>query len=444
MQPRLTLILLSLLLAACAPVMTSAQSNAVEMENTAVVIAKTSVALTQMALPSVTFTTPPPTAAQVESTPSPIPTLYPKFPLDGYILIFQKDGDLYFQIGDNAPIQLTHEKGSSFLALSNDNEKVIFTHANNISVINTDGSHERVIITADWLTSFGVGTKIVNLVFIPGTQKVLFNTFRCESQKRSVPCLIGLFQVDVETGTIKEILLPGEIGQLDSAENFKVSPNGKMIAVGLSGYAVLLDINGNFIRRDILPYTPSTSNELLPLPFWLPDSSGLILAIPDKLTQTHAYGDVSAYSIWRYVIESNQAVAIPLDPYPMNGNFQVSPDGNWILYGGKSTDESIYLGNLSTGQTRVLDEHGWPDFFWSPNSKYFLSGQILGSVDGQSILLSKKGVGILGWLNTNCLIYVDDLNGINTYIAEISENGIQRYILEFDKDVEIPLLIKLK
>src|ERR1700690_3388222 len=40
--------------------------------------------------------------------PTPLPASLPKFPLDGYIMLFQKKGDLYYQNGNNSPIKLTH------------------------------------------------------------------------------------------------------------------------------------------------------------------------------------------------------------------------------------------------------------------------------------------------------------------------------------------------
>ena len=46
--------------------------------------------------------TPHPTRLQITPTPSPTPL--PLFPLDGYVMLFVKDGDLYFQVGSNLPV----------------------------------------------------------------------------------------------------------------------------------------------------------------------------------------------------------------------------------------------------------------------------------------------------------------------------------------------------
>lgn len=41
-------------------------------------------------------------------TLTPLPAVLPKFPLDGYAILFSKDSDLYFQDGENAPVKLAY------------------------------------------------------------------------------------------------------------------------------------------------------------------------------------------------------------------------------------------------------------------------------------------------------------------------------------------------
>jgi hypothetical protein len=122
-------------------------------------------------MPLPTFTALP-TFPQPPTTPLlPTPTLFPtsqpitapwptpskSFPLDRYLVIFIKDGILYFQDGIEMPVELIHIGGSTPVPiLSDDNQKVVFFRQDegNINSINVDGSHERTLITNRLLPEF--------------------------------------------------------------------------------------------------------------------------------------------------------------------------------------------------------------------------------------------------------------------------------------------------
>lgn len=162
------------------------------------------------------FTSLPTTITEPTAIPSPapmpIPTASGIFPLDGYVVIFEKDGDLYFQDENNLPIQLTHggETPHSPI-LSDDNKKIIFTRGEhsdgvyaepNIYSVNSDGSEVQELITSQWLTAFGNGMGVRHLNFEPGTHKLHFNV--CGSQEYNSPCLVNSYFVDTDTGEIKQ------------------------------------------------------------------------------------------------------------------------------------------------------------------------------------------------------------------------------------------------
>jgi len=112
----------------------------------------TPVPLTATALPTGT-PAPAPTALP---TQAPLPTELPKFPLDGYVMLFTKDGDLYFQDGENAPIRLTHGgELPSAPILSDDSQKVVFLRGkstnndslySNLYSVNSDGREEKILV----------------------------------------------------------------------------------------------------------------------------------------------------------------------------------------------------------------------------------------------------------------------------------------------------------
>jgi hypothetical protein len=143
LKKEILIALLVITLAACAPM----QPNTTDIQNTAVAMARTGVALTQTALPTATFPpptfTPPVAFPTFESLPTqitptalptmtPLPASLPKFPLDGYIMLFTKDGDLYFQDEEATPVKLSHIGDPNYQSyysprLSDDNQKVVFS-----------------------------------------------------------------------------------------------------------------------------------------------------------------------------------------------------------------------------------------------------------------------------------------------------------------------------
>lgn len=401
--------------------------------------------------------TPSPTATHVpekklKPSLSPTPTPLPKFPLDGYVMLFVKNGDLYFQDGNNSPAKLTHVGEKSYYPrLSDDHQKVVFSRGDGTEYsINTDGSQEQIIMASDWLATFKPGTNESILDFIPGTHQLLFRTYLCESQKYRSPCFLSLFLVDADIGKIKKLADLGlALQQNSDNKNIEVSPNGKMVAVGTTNGMSIFTLDGKMIRKDILPYKPSTSTVLFPSLFWLPDSSGLIVALPDTIYGGTAYSQTPANTLWRYMVESNVTTKIHLDNPPTPGalSYDISPNRNWIVYGGiGEAESSLFLGNLANGHTQIFGNDIQPYFFWSPDSEHFIyrsTNSILGAINKSSILI--EGCDFEIWVDAKhftCTTYQKNIP--RTRMAEIDEEEIKIYDLGFDVDIEKTLLIKPK
>lgn len=380
---------------------------------------------------------------------TPLPGLLPRFPLSGYVMIFVKDGDLYFQDGNNLPVKLTHVGEKSYYPkLSDDNRKVVFSRDDgNEYSINTDGTQEQIIIRNDWLASFEAGTNKSILGFVSATHQLLVETYFCESQKFESPCSTSLFLANTDTGTMEKLVDLGLALQQNSiSRNIEVSPDGKMVAFGTMQGVGIITIEGKIVRNNILPYKPSTSTVLFPFLYWLPDSNGLIVALPNTIYHSTAYGDFPAYTVWRYRIDKNDATQILLDS-PLRGigigDFDISPDGNWGIYGGiGEADSSLYIGNLTNGHTQIFGHDIQPSFSWSPDSTHFIytsNNSVLGTIDQQFILI--KNCGFIQWIDAGH--FTCNVGSIR--MAEIDAGGeVKLYDLGFGKDVEDTLLIKPK
>ncbi len=326
-------------------------------------------------------------------------------------MTFVKDGYLYFQDEENMPVQLApvdEEAKQSYI--SDDNQKVVFHGADgNIYSINSDGSQKQVIVPMEWKNSLKTGMSISIDRFVPDSHQLFFRTNLCESsQEVWPPCSTGLFLADADTGNIKNLADLGLASQLGlPTRNIRISPNGKMIAIGNMERMDILDMDGNIIRQNILTYKPSTSDVLFPSLFWLPDSSGLTIALPDSTNRDRFL----AYSLWRYTIENQSAVQIALDPAPMitDWTFDVSPDGNWIVYGNFYV---VFLGNLATEQVNIIIDHDaeMSKFSWSPDSRHFAFGGNLwniSSIDNPSVVIGTPS--LLDWIDsTHYLNYYNE------------------------------------
>jgi hypothetical protein len=426
-----------------------------------------SAAETSTAVPALTLPPPFPTVSGLSPrTPTPTIQLTPtslhvsdlKFSLDGYVMLFTKDEDLYFQDENNSPIMLDHVGEASY-KLSDDNQKVVvidsYEYAYSYSgfTINTDGTERQPVIFGDLRRENVLwGAKIGLVDFVPGTHKVIFSVHSCNSYDHPTVCVSSLFLSDGDIGKVKKITDLGFSGSggFDHRENFKVSPNGKMVAIMTTSSVDILDMDGRVLHHDILTYKPNTPTIIFPSIFWLPDSSGLIVGLPNTLFDSVAYNYVPAYTIWRYEIDGNRATQIHFDPPPMAfsetwGGIQVSPDGTWIIYGGLGNNPEVYLGDLTNGQTRIIGEAFQADFSWAPDSRHF----IVGSAGSRLMAIDTPGFipvnYFFGWVDGSHLKWVDYIdNTPKAYMAEIVSGGLNIYDLGFDKDVGLSFLIKPK
>lgn len=409
------------------------------------------------------------TVAKLTQTaaPRPTPTLRPGqspfFSMKGYTALFAKDGSLFLKVGENPAVSLTGTDTSGFIMermLSDDGQKIIFlrgktsksgsAHAD-VYTINADGTNLRLLLPPEWLATLpkGTGRGAALPVFVPGTHRVLFETSLCQSPADDAPCSIGLFSADADNGEIKTFLSPGKAQGANPQASFTVSPDGKLIAVASVGHVDILDVDGQLVRGGIFLYTPSTAETLYAKIFWLPDSSGLIAALPTNTYHISAYNkDVSSYAIWRYTLADSAAEAIPVDPSPMNllgeaDKFLVSPDGRWLLYGGNGPSESsIYLADLSNGHVQPLTDNPQPGFSWSPDSQRFFGQNFAGVIGERVAQVSKKSFEVLRWMDaTHFICRFCGQDDTKPYVAEIAGDELVLYRLPPAMEDDAYLLI---
>jgi Tol biopolymer transport system component len=406
-------------------------------------------------VPTITLTTMPsptpdiPTAPLALPTPSVTSTATSSLPVssapDGLRMAYVIDGNLYFQGGSNPPVQLTKSGDDRYPVFSDDGEKIIFRRGllpYGLYSINIDGTQELALITGDLLDNLGSGydeyTEIVAFGVVPGTHQVLFNTRQLsptdiehmDMNRPGAQENYDLLSVDADTGKIRSLLPQGKGG------NFAVSPDGNRVAIQANGHIDVVSIDGQIVIPNLVAYTPTHPYDLRPRIFWKADSTELIITLPVR--EIADLSGPESLLVGRYPLDGSNSMQVAFDPPVLDGDYDVSPDGNWILYfyfyyPGK-TDETIptgiYLSNLQTGESK-LHSTGIGPPIWGPDSRHFVFDYLfLGVVDGPQIFLN--ATNFLGWVDaehylcvSNGMIGIGDVNGeIELFDVDIPQTSV--------------------
>ena len=403
-------------------------------------LALTMVSQTMAAMPTATV-------ISTDTPLNPTPTLLPFQVVEGLRVTYVIDGNLYIQDSGKEPVQLTDSGLDGRPIFSDDGERIVFYRgeASDIYSINANGSHEQVLTSPGWLTKLNLGysefTRIGNIVFVPGTHQLLFNTSEVKPWNDSVSHMspmdvqpnLDVLLMDIDTKEIKRLVAPGEGGI------FQISPDGKLDIDYTGSYIDVIGIYGQINRRHMITYQPNWDNEWVE-PFWTQDSSKFIFVAPIKGNADPTDGP-EPDTVWQYSMESNTANEIHLNPPPMDHYFTLSPDGNWIAYSyfyypgktEKTMPSGVYLGNLRDGSSRFLGSaplYGSPDSFeWSPDSEHFIfeddrqTRLYLGNIQGDVTPLNVMGFEA-GWIDSHRYIYFPSNGaGLELLMGEVGNEG---------------------
>ncbi len=369
-----------------------------------------------------------PNSTPVVSTATFVPTPTSPIPVssapEGLRMAYVVDGNIYFQNGSKPLQQLTHSQGRDpeyrrLISFSEAGDKIFYFQGRNRDLysIHVDGTQEQALLINSLLLTLGSeydeATKLCEPVLVPRTNFVLVRTCTYYPDMGAVFDQDDLLLVDTDTGNVKVLFPMGKGGG-----SYTPSPDGSMLAFARSGRIHIIGIDGRIIRRDLATYVPGNPYEpysIGALIYWLPDSSGLILALP--IRTDHDPGFPQTYEVWRYSLNTGVKTQIKLDPPVMGPTpVRVSPDGNWITYTNRDErDEGTsYLGDLRDGRTY---SYGSADLFeWSPDSVHFpyrsfdrdKPGIYLASIREPSALIAGRGeyfYEFTCWLDANRYIY---------------------------------------
>jgi hypothetical protein len=373
----LIIVVVVLLSLACGLVPNQATPESSLEDAAASIVAATMEAI-ETAEPMSTSTGEPGAAASPTPVPSSVPTSSPSTPV--FQISYVSEGNLWVWREDSAvPLVETGDVTNAYL--SDDGQLVAFlrnvddVHLE-IWAVNTDGTDKRRLLSSedfDAMTTdaMAITTRPFAVDWVPGSHNLAFNT----SPLFEGPGLLlndDLHIIDADSANHRVLLPMGEGGM------FYYSPDGEKLTVVTAQSINLLNADGTG-RAELLTYDPIltySEYQYYPKTVWLPDSSGLRVALPPA----DSLADSSAPTVlWSLPADGSapvdllEVVAVPFfEDHPA-----LSPDARQVAYlapSGAVGDgiNDLHIAKLDGSSDIVYDTGEVAFKAWSPDSGRFL------------------------------------------------------------------------
>ncbi len=315
--------------------------------------------------------------------PTSPPTEIPLPPPVGDVLriAYTDSGNIWVIEQDGSSHQVTMDGGASGVFISSDGARIAYlwrtapyAHSE-LRSINPDGSDAAVLLRPDQLDGLypiaegTLGTDISEIAFIPGTHRLMFNTYL-------IPREVGfakpddLWTIDADTGVLAPFLPAGQGG------DFFISPDGTRLAVITPTTLGMINVDGTSHRPNLITYPwVITYSEFLfrPQGIWTADSTvfGAVIPSEDPLL------DAVSGTLWRVPADEGPATALGT----ISGNLYfhfwrssaLSPDLSRVAFSRRAgpTDENLTIAAPDgTGETvYATGSFDWEG--WSPDSTHF-------------------------------------------------------------------------
>jgi len=377
------------------------------------------------AVPTATPTTPPvattaPAAVATVQVGAPAPV-----PAASLEIVYTDAGrNLWIWLADGSTRQLVKTGDVYDGMISPDGSVLVYIRTKDFKkfsvwAINPNGSNDHEMISQDDMKAMknnddAVGAQPYVISWIPGTHHLAFVT----SPTFDGPGLQvndDLWEINVDTGELTEILEPGQGGI------FYYSPDGKQIALVTPKTISLINADGSNRRDSVLKFTPvNTYSEFLyyPTPKWAPDSSLLHVAIPPKDALADPGEKTTLYEIPTDGSSAQKLGTVTTAPLLAP---EFSPDASRMIYvkvHGAAADNQreLHLADPNSSsdtvyRTAQLDFNGWaPDsahFLYTEGSDTFL-GQI--GVDAVRLLSDTRSATAVDWLQNGQIVFLHKIS----------------------------------
>jgi hypothetical protein len=320
-------------------------------------------------------------ATEASATPEQ-PASPPEPAFTDWMVAFSDGESISVRIDGAPPIQVSNRGVILNLALSDDGRYIVYGRSDErgenyeLRVVESDGSYDRVLldeITLDALHVLDIALHIrpSQMAFIPSTHRLLLNT-RAVFEGPGLAKSDDLLQLNVESGSLVELLEPGQGG------DFYLAPNARRMALVKPSSISLADEDGSNRQPDVITFEPViTYSEYAyyPVPRWAPNSSRIGVVIPsaDPLAPNPTAavwiapadgGAAEQMAVISGEVFFAQAFGTPL----------ISPellDMVLFLKAGTSNEQGLYLARVdgSGKQLYVTGNLAWAG--WNPDSIRF-------------------------------------------------------------------------
>jgi len=398
-------------------------------------------------IPTVTWT------PRATSSPRPPPSLVPPTPtlspfLKSLQIAYTAGGRIYLWRAGTVTIPVEDDfylpcmpDNCNNVLFSDDSELIAYTtqvEDYELTVVKKDGSDRKVLID---FTQIPGTTFLYGMGWIPNTHLIWFNTIDSNTY-HTYDLSNDLYIVNADTGELKEILPPGNGGDIYP------SPDGKYLAIVRPARIEIRDADGRkILNRLDFEYTdpprdyPPYLIETYPIPIWANDSSSLVVAI---LSPSGSNDNTVRANVWRLpvhtptrqlisqkVVTADMHMKLPFSAQPLSKveprryPVSISPDLNWLIYSHTNSNGAaeLHLAPLDSKSDKVIHigEPGYEyDVDWLPNSKEFFiierevdqwtgKGYFLGNIDGHvdPFPLNEPSIYRMDWLDDDYYLYLN-------------------------------------
>jgi hypothetical protein len=247
----------------------------------------------------ITTTAPTPTPQATTSAPTKLTIAYVE---NGNLMLWQE--------GDSLPRRIA-SGGVIRPYLAPDGANVVFTRGpqnleESLWVVDSNGTSEQELVGRDDFVPRRGGTGLVGQVVWLDERILYYNTLERVEGEAGIHANDDLYRANIRTREVALILNPGDGGRIT------LSPNRQQIAVVYPGtYGVqdgrirVVDLLGQEQGNLLFFEGVSTASEynFYPSIFWLPDSSAVYTAIPDKDV---VYDESKPTQLWRLPVDIPQ------------------------------------------------------------------------------------------------------------------------------------------
>ena len=301
----------------------------------------------------------------------------------GLRIVYTNAGDAWYMEVPTPPVQLTALGNIEDVWISSDGAKVAFTRRSTpnsqaeIGAVNTDATGQTILVTTSQLDAFytldpSLHTDISQVVFIPGTHNIVFNT-RVTAEGPGLLKNDDLFLLNTDNGSLSTLFTPGTGGDVI------FSQNGEKMAIVRPDSISLAAGDGTNLIPNLVTYTPViTYSEFryYAQPVWRPDSSALGVAIPssDPLTPP------TNGTIWRIPANGDPAVNLGtiLGDFYFSQTFTeavLSPNLQHVAFLRDTPTPNVrdlYTANPDGSGATVYANGDIRFLGWSPDSAHFI------------------------------------------------------------------------